>query len=148
MRKLLMTALLTLILCVAYATSAPRQGAVTDTKKINPHDGYSRTDVYEGKEKGELKRASAIVLGVDKIALGEERVFLGLYVYDEDGNCIGWDDETDVPIPVRDEDGRGFIVHERRDLAVVWYPPQTRQYTVEVRNFGRAVTQVKVLLRG
>lgn len=58
------------------------------------------------------------------IASGQGSCHLAVYVYDGDGNCVGWDDH--VPLAAQD------------DAAVQWIPARTGRFLVEVRNQGRA----------
>jgi hypothetical protein len=66
-------------------------------------------------------------------ALGNGLSYLGLYVYDAQGNCIAWDDQA--PAQTRD------------DLGVEWYPLQTGAYMVEIRNAGTRVNNCKIIVR-
>lgn len=59
------------------------------------------------------------------IASGQGSCHLGVYIYDSDGNCVGWDDH--VPFAAQD------------DAAVQWVPARTGRHLVEVRNLGRVV---------
>jgi hypothetical protein len=58
---------------------------------------------------------------------------LGLYVFDPHGNCVA-----------RDE---ALYRETRDDLAVEWFPPDTAAYTIEVRNAGWRINNVKVIFR-
>src|SRR5207253_1650645 len=57
------------------------------------------------------------------IAVGEGTGFIGLYVFDPDGNCVARDDEATQRTP--------------SDTAVEWVPPRTGYYTIEVKCLGR-----------
>jgi hypothetical protein len=59
--------------------------------------------------------------------------YMGLYVYDNHGNCVAWDDDASWGT--------------RDDLAVEWFPQRTDVYTIEVSNCGLRVNQCKVILR-
>jgi hypothetical protein len=67
------------------------------------------------------------------IATGNGETFMGLYVYDSQGNCIAWDDNGSPAT--------------RDDLAVDWYPQQIGSYTIEVCNCGPRLNQCKVIIR-
>lgn len=55
----------------------------------------------------------------------EHKQFVGLYVYDRQGNCVAWDDLAAV---------RGA---DRCDVASVeWYPPASGAYVIEIHNFS------------
>jgi hypothetical protein len=69
------------------------------------------------------------------IAIGHLRdgTFLGLYVYDDRGNCVAWDDLGSSST--------------RDDLAVEWFPMQKEQYTYELRNFGARSNRLDFVVR-
>jgi hypothetical protein len=67
------------------------------------------------------------------IAIGKGTSNIGVYVYDNNGNCVAWDDI-----------GRAESFD---DMAVEWYPPQTGQYMVEVRNNGTRGNTCKIFVR-
>jgi hypothetical protein len=67
------------------------------------------------------------------IASGDGATFMGLYVYDSQGNCIAWDDDGSPATP--------------DDLAVEWYSQQFGLYMIEVCNCGPRVNQCKVIIR-
>jgi hypothetical protein len=92
-------------------------------KKIEapPHRSWSVGTTFKGGE-----RATVIVSGTGAS-------YLGLYVYDEDGNCVARDDLGDKGV--------------RDDLTVVWYPPRTAPYRIEVRNFGARLNQFDLVTR-
>jgi hypothetical protein len=56
------------------------------------------------------------------IVSGNGQTYMGLYVYDQQGNCVAWDDLGNK--------------HTKDDLAVEWYPAQTAPHTIEIHNFG------------
>jgi hypothetical protein len=89
---------------------APVSGDFVKTFEILP--GRSITMVREYKA-GE--RACAIVTG-------RGLSYLGLYVYDADGNCIARDDRASW--------------QTRDDAAVDWYPPAQQRYAVEVKSLA------------
>ena len=67
------------------------------------------------------------------ILIGDGRTYLGLYVYDREGNCVAWDD---VAAPrVLD------------DIAVEWHPSKRESYTIQVINFGRGMNNAKLVIR-
>ena len=67
------------------------------------------------------------------IASGTGATALGLYVYDQHGNCVA-----------RDE-ARQYVT--RDDLAVEWFPPVTEAYLIEVRNAGPSENRVQFVIR-
>jgi hypothetical protein len=72
------------------------------------------------------QRASAV-------AEGDGHSYLGLYVYDSQGNCVAWDDH-------------GMLLGPQK-LQVDWYPPTTGVYVIEVRNCGLESNECKLVLR-
>lgn len=67
------------------------------------------------------------------IASGAERNYLGLYVFDGEGNCVAWDDFGGTQAP--------------EDCAVLFVPPAQGVYRVEVRNLSDSPNQVRVVVR-
>jgi hypothetical protein len=61
------------------------------------------------------------------IVVGKTAGFLGLYVFDPDGNCVAHDDEVTRQTP--------------NDLAVQWVPRRTDSYTIEVKCLGRQANE-------
>jgi hypothetical protein len=67
------------------------------------------------------------------IVSGDGSSYLGLYVYDQHGNCVAKDDLSGFPT--------------RDDLAVEWYPHETAPYTIEVKNLGRSFNTYEMAIR-
>jgi hypothetical protein len=88
---------------------------------LEAYSGATVTDEFRGGE-----RAGVVVSGNGSTQMG-------LYVYDEHGNCVGSDDQG----------GQGVY----DDLAVVWFPPRTARYTIEVRNLGPLPNTFELALR-
>jgi hypothetical protein len=57
------------------------------------------------------------------LVIGDGSSYLGAYVYDKDGNCVGRDDDVDYAV--------------KDDLAINWLATQSGTYCVEVKSFGR-----------
>jgi hypothetical protein len=88
----------------------PREPSVLRGELVTPYGSRAFKITFKGGE-------PALV-----IVSGDGTTYMGLYVYDEHGNCVGKDDLGD----------KGS--HD--DLAVRWVPPRTARYRIEVRNFG------------
>jgi hypothetical protein len=67
------------------------------------------------------------------IGIGQGSTALGLYIYDEHGNCVTWDDMG--------------TAKTKDDVAVEWFPARTAFYTVELRNFGVAMNRLDLAVR-
>jgi len=67
------------------------------------------------------------------IVSGSGATYMAVFVYDEHGNCVGKDEPAAYPV--------------RDDLVVVWYPPRTGRYTVEVRNNGALPNRFQMAVR-
>jgi hypothetical protein len=110
MRYAVLVGGLSVLLAGGGGQGAPVSGSFLKSFEILP--GRSITVVREYKA-GE--RACAI-------ATGRGLSYLGLYVYDADGNCIARDDRA------------GW--QTRDDAAVDWYPPAKQKYAVEVKSLA------------
>jgi phosphotransferase system glucose/maltose/N-acetylglucosamine-specific IIC component len=124
MRKLLVLfAFLVLIGCTALTVAAPVQGIITAKSRIPllSYSGWSDSVAFKGGERA--------VVVVD----GNHQTYMGVYIFDEEGNCIAHDD----------------LGNQRRpdDLEVEWVPPRTGRYRVEVRNFGSRPNVFELALR-
>jgi hypothetical protein len=109
---LLMASLGGLLWLSAPGTAGPEKPVGPLSKiKINVGASWSMAVTCKGGE-----RAAAFAMG-DK-----GNAYLGLYVYDKDGNCVA-----------RHDDIKPKYLNDR---AVIWYPPTTQTYTIEVRNLG------------
>jgi hypothetical protein len=71
--------------------------------------------------------ASVIAIGLDGATN------LGLYIYDEHGNCVAWDDLASSST--------------RDDTAVQWFPVQKERFTIELRNLGMASSRFDIVVR-
>jgi hypothetical protein len=89
---------------------------------LEPGGGMLETRRFKGGE-----RASVIGVGRDK------NTFVGLYVYDEHGSCVAWDDIGTASTKDR--------------VTVEWFPVRTAPFTVEVRNFGLALNKLEFAVR-
>jgi hypothetical protein len=122
MRRLVVLSGILLLGCVTLGSGAPVGGrAVPRQQGVEPYGRRSYVATFKGKE-----RACVIVKGAGQ-------TYLGLYVYDEHGNCVARDDRGSNNV----KDG----------LAVEWFPLKTAPYTVEVRNFGPLVNSFSLALR-
>jgi hypothetical protein len=111
------------VLCLAgFSGGSPVQPVPLRVFALEP--GTSRLETHTFKA-GE--RASVISIG------REGATFLGLYIYDEHGNCVTWDDIG--------------TSSTKDDVAVEWFPSRAAPYTVEVRNFGLAVNKLELAVR-
>jgi hypothetical protein len=113
--------LLALLLLVNFAPGGPVQPRKFSVERVDPFTSRYYTDLYEGGQPAKV------------IVIGNGRTFLGLYVYDTDGNCVAQDDVG------------GFST--RDDRAVEWFVRETSPYTVEVRNLGRSPNQFEMAIK-
>lgn len=67
------------------------------------------------------------------IASGSGASLIELYVYDEDGNCVAWDDHVTKNFP--------------DDVGAEWFPPRPAVYSVELRNGGGVTNKVQLGIR-
>ena len=101
-----------LLLILAFRGDVTGQGLPPPERGVAPANrNWTMTQTFEAG-----KRAGFA-------AIGSGATYMGVYVYDDQGNCVTWDDHGNFAT--------------RDDLAVTWYPPRTANYTVEVWNFGR-----------
>ena len=101
---------------------APLQERKPEQAAVEPFGRTSIVERFEGQ-----KRASAIVVG-------DGQTYLGIYVFDQWGNCVAKDDSS------------GSLA-ARDDLAVEWFPPEISTYTIDVCNFGRSTNTVTIVIR-
>jgi hypothetical protein len=110
------------LLCLAgLGSGSPVEPVKWRPITLEPGLGLLETRIFKGGE-----RASVI-------GIGQGATFLGLYVYDEHGNCVTWDDIG--------------TSSTKDDVAVEWFPPTTAPYTLELRNFGVAMNKVDWAVR-
>jgi len=121
MRTLCLGGLFALLLVVQAGTGAPVQGSLTGQARVAPNSSFNLVKDFKGGE-----RACVIITG-------DGSSYLGLYVYDADGNCIARDDRASY--------------QTRDDAAVDWYPPQTGRYTIEVKNLGVLKNTFKIAVQ-
>ncbi len=111
MKRALLLGGLFAFLTMGRVGGSPVDGAFTGTGRSMPNVNINVVREFKGGE-----RALAIVAG-------DGGSYLGLYVFDADGNCIAHDDHGN---------------YQTCDKAAVeWVPPQTGRYAIEVRNLGR-----------
>lgn len=67
------------------------------------------------------------------IASGTGASLIELYVYDEDGNCVAWDDRVTKSFP--------------DDVGAEWFPTRPAVYAVELRNGGGVANKVQLGIR-
>jgi len=91
-------------------------------QKVSAWGLRSFVDTFQGN-----KRAAALASGWGQATC------LGLYVYDEYGNCVARDDITTPKTGV--------------DLAADWVPAATARYDVEIRNAGYMPIEFDIALR-
>jgi hypothetical protein len=122
MRRSLVVASLVLLGWVTLGSGAPVEGPAVALKVgIEPYGRQSFPLTFKAGEQAKV------------IASGNQQTYLGLYIYDDQGNCVARDDMGDT--------------RTRDDLAVEWYPPSTSEYTIEVRNFGPMANVFQIAFR-
>jgi len=109
-RVLLLGVLVSLLAAVGPGAGAPVGGGFVGKTTVGPDRAAELVKDFKGGE-----RACVVITG-------KGQSYLGLYVYDADGNCIARDDRGDFAT--------------RDDAAVEWYPPQTSRYSIVVKNLG------------
>jgi hypothetical protein len=107
----------------ATATPADKNGEVVKFP-VEPYETRSAKIEFVGTEKAAVA------------CMGNHKTYLGLYVYDANGNCVAWDDLVATK-------GRS----PTDGLAVEWYPPETATYNVEVVNFGAATAECESIAK-
>jgi hypothetical protein len=110
-----------LLLFGGLLSAGPVQPRAYSLERVDPFASKYFTDLYEGGQP-----AKAIVVG-------DGRTYLGLYAYDPDGNCVAHDDLGSFST--------------RDDRVIEWFVPETRRYTVEVRNLGRSLNQFEIAFK-
>src|SRR5262245_50189630 len=107
------------------ATTDGQSDQVTSLKmervELAPQVSRNFTQEFQGE-----KRATALAMGIGAS-------YLGLYVYDSQGNCVAWDDTGDLATC--------------DDLAVNWLPREKAVYTIEVFNAGYLNNHCRVIMR-
>jgi hypothetical protein len=99
------------LLAMGRVGGSPVDGSFAGSGRSRPDLAINLVKEFKGGE-----RALAIIAG-------DGSSYLGLYVYDADGNCIAHDDHGN---------------YQTCDKAAVeWFPPQTGRYAIEVKNLGR-----------
>jgi hypothetical protein len=69
------------------------------------------------------------------IAVGRGNTSVAVYVYDQHGNCVAWDDYAVSRDNISD------------DVALEFHPPQEMKYEIELRNLGRMTNRVEFAIR-
>lgn len=110
-------------LALAVVSPADDSGKIIAIK-LDPFASESISVTFVGK-----KQASAI-------CVGKHKTFLGLYVYDQHGNCVAWDDLISSRVN-KEQPAAGYP----DALAAQWFPAEDGQHTVEVVNFGGVPTE-------
>ncbi len=90
-------------------------------EEVEPFGQRSYVETFKGGQ-----RACVVVMGSGSS-------YLGLYVYDDQGNCVAWDDLANAA--------------SRDSVAVEWFPLQETTCTVQVRNLSGHRNQYKISLR-
>jgi hypothetical protein len=116
------TGIMTLLCLAGLGGSSPVQPVPARPSSRDPGTSLLETHTFKAKER-------ACVIGVGQAGA----TFLGLYIYDEHGNCVTWDDIG--------------TSSTKDDVAVEWFPTQTAPYTIEVRNFGMAANKLELAVR-
>src|SRR5437868_9342886 len=114
--------LLGALLLASGSGGAPVRERKPERNAVDAFGVTTFVDRFEGK-----KRACVV-------AIGDGSTYMGFYVFDRWGNCVAKDDASEV-----------FAT--RDDLAVEWYPSETADYTVDVRNFGSARNTFNISIR-
>src|SRR5690349_5783952 len=105
MRSLLfLCGLVALLAAAPPGDGAPVKGNFVKRARVDGHGSRSLVVAFKGGEK------ACVVLS------GDGSGYLGLYVFDADGNCVARDDRGDYPT--------------RDDAAVEWFPTRTGRYTI------------------
>jgi hypothetical protein len=120
MRRLLL--LLMLVGLAGLTEASPLQSVPARQIELEPGRSFRETHVFKGGQ-----RASVIAIG------REGASNLGLYIYDEHGSCVTWDDVGSLST--------------KDDTAVEWYPIRDSAYTLEVRNLGLAPNRLDLVVR-
>jgi hypothetical protein len=122
MRKPLLLGLSLIVAgCAAFAFGAPLHGPPPLQSELLSYGGDRFPVVFRGGER-------AVV-----VVQGNHQTYLGLYVFDEEGNCVAHDDLGNQSSP--------------DDLAVEWVPARTGRYWIEVHNFGLRRNTFEVAFR-
>ncbi len=121
-RCVLWSGLVALLAGAALSTGAPLD---TKTRAVEGKlDGYAE-QVYERTfEAGKTARV---------VAVGKGTGYIGLYVFDRDGNCVASDDDV--------------LRRTRDDAYVEWIPPRAGPYVIEVKSLSRAKNEFLMTVR-
>jgi hypothetical protein len=110
-----------LLLAVRDGHGEPVKPFTVEPPEVRPLSSLFYTVEFHGG-----KRATVAVLG-------NGATYMGLYIYDAQGNCVAWDDEGNV------------LTGDK--LAVNWTPRENALYTIEVRNAGSVKNKCRVFVR-
>lgn len=118
-----MLAVPVLLFALGFSGDAPGQGRrpPPDRGIALPFRSWTKTQLFKANQRACF------------VAIGSGLTYLGLYVYDEEGNCVAADDQANFAT--------------RDDIAVVWFPPKTARYTIEVYNFGKRRNEFEYSIR-
>src|SRR5262249_47825188 len=110
-RAVLLIGMVALLVCASRSGSSPLSPVKLRSEKLLPFHHFSESRTFAGREPAKV------------IVIGESgKTYMGLYIYDGDGNCVAHDDMG--------------AASTKDDMAAEWLPPHTGLYSVEVRNFG------------
>ena len=122
MKRLFCLLILTgLLLAVRDGQGEPLQPFTVEAPEARPLSSIFYTLEFRGG-----KPATVAVLG-------NGTTYLGVYVYDAQGNCVVWDDEGNA------------LTGDK--LAVNWKPWENAFYLIEVRNAGSVKNKCRVFVR-
>lgn len=120
MRQSIHLLALVLSLALVASGSASPEGESTGKSSIAVLPGFVAST--ESRSFRGLEPSTIVVFGK------RSDIFLGLYVFDPNGNCVAHDDAGD-------------------DLAVQWIPPRSQPYSYEIRNLGMIATPLEMAIR-
>jgi hypothetical protein len=104
-------------LVAASVRGGAETGPTNLTRRVDPYDSISLGLKFKGRE-----RATVIVVG-------RGGTDLDLYVFDEQGNLVAWDDS---PLDA---------------CAVEWYPERPARYSIDIRNTGPNLGEADIVIR-
>jgi hypothetical protein len=114
--------LVTLVLCGSLVAGGPLKGRVSGFNEVVPASGNKQyLQTFKARE-----RASVTVSG-------SGATYLGLYVFDQFGNCVAQD--------------VGTTRNTCDDLAVEWFPSEVAPYAIEVKNLGLVANAFEISVR-
>jgi hypothetical protein len=112
----------TIVICLSaswvYSTTVPRTAPLQGIR-LPAYASQNFEIVFQGEQ-----RAAAV-------CIGGGNSLLGIYVFDQHGNCLAREDQVSLR-PFRNPE----LTYYPDDVGVVWYPLETAAQTVEIVNFG------------